>query len=104
MAGRGLDTRVTVHYRPDGTGDLTERCAFWAGWVPAGATRKIEAGGLTDGIDGTLKVRDTPAARAVVQSDRARFRGQDCEILSVSVPNRTGWLWLKVGRQLGGGG
>lgn len=104
MRAGDLDQRVTFRFRPDGTGPLTDRCALWAEWRPASASRRVEAHALTDGLEGQLRVRDGARARAIVQADRALFQGQDFEVLSTPVPDRSGHLWIKVGRQLGAGG
>lgn len=104
MRAGKLDQRVTLWHRPDGNGDLVEFFKVWAEWRPLSASRRVEAHALTDGIEGQLRVRDTGATRAIVQTMRARWAGQDFEVLSTPVPDRSGYLWLKVGRQLGAGG
>jgi head-tail adaptor len=103
MRAGKLDRRVTFLHMPNGTGPLVERCRLWAEWRPLSASQKVEAHGLTDGIEGQLRVRDTAVARSIVQTDRAHFVGQDFAVLSTPVPDRSGYLWIKIGRQLGGG-
>ena len=102
MRTRPLDKRVAFLGRPDGTGPLTPRAEAWAEWLPLSSARKVEARGLTDGIEGTLRIRDTAKARTIIQTDRALFSGQDMKVLSTPVPDRSGFLWIKVGRQIGG--
>lgn len=104
MRAGKLDRRVTLWHRPDPDGDLVELVKVWAEWRPASAARRVEAHATADGVEGQLRIRDSAAARAIVQTMRARWGGQDFEILSTPVPDRSGYLWLKVGRQLGPGG
>ena len=103
MSAGDLDKRVTIMFRPNGTGPLTKRIQLWAAWHPAAANRRVEAHGLTDGVEGQLRMRDTPRARAITQADRAQFSGQDFGVLSAPVPDRSGWLWIKIGREIGSG-
>jgi head-tail adaptor len=104
MRAGKLDRRVTFRHRPDPDGDLVDRLTAWAEWRPVSANRRVEAHGLTDGLEGQLCLRDTAAARTIMQADRACFAGQDFEVLATPVPDRSGALWLKIGRQLGAGG
>ena len=103
MRAGDLDQRVTFRFRPDGTGPLTDRCVLWAEWRPVSASRRVEAHALTDGLEGQLRVRDSARARAIIQTDRAIFQEQDFEVLSTPVRDRSGYLMIKVGRQLGPG-
>jgi head-tail adaptor len=104
MSAGKLDRRVAFLRRPDDGGERVTLCTLWAQWRPASASRRVEAHALTDGIEGQLCVRDTERARSIKQTDRAQFAGEDFEVLSTPVPDRSGWLWIKVGRQLGPGG
>ncbi|GJD60857.1 hypothetical protein [Methylobacterium frigidaeris] len=53
---------------------------------------------VTDGIDGTLVVRETARTRGLTLADRVTIAGHDCAIESVPIAHRSGWLSLTVSR------
>jgi head-tail adaptor len=75
----------------------------------SGAVREVtgreiaEGGRSEDSIDCIVRVRDDATTRTITLSDRAKLRGQDFDIVTVGLPNRsTGAIEMTFRRQLGG--
>ncbi|WP_164255889.1 phage head completion protein, partial [Stenotrophomonas maltophilia] len=68
---------------------------------PLSGRAMAEAGSLTDAIQGTLVVRDTPRTRALTIADRVTVDGRDYAIESAPPGDRSGWLYLKVSLKKG---
>ncbi|MGY2051685.1 phage head closure protein [Methylobacterium sp. JK268] len=103
------DKRVTFRRRaavpkPGGgtAREFRDLFACWAEWRPLSGHRLAEAGGVTDGIEGTIVVRDTPRTRALTVADRVILDGRDLALESVPIGERTGWLSVRVSRRVAG--
>ena len=101
-AGR-LDKRVTFRRRAKvdraGAGsrsDFADLFKTWCDFRPLSARTLAEAGSLTDGIEASIVVRDTPRTRGLTKMDRAVVDGRDFAIESVPPGDRSGWLTLKI--------
>ncbi len=101
-----LDKRVTFRRRALVTrggrqvpGDYADLFRAWGAWRPLTGRRLVEAGAVTDGIDGTLIVRETARTRGLTVADRVIIAGYDFAIESVPIAHRSGWLSLSVSRR-----
>lgn len=101
-----LDQRVTFRRRRSvggvRSGPLEDFFSCWARWQPGTGRQLVEAGAVSDAVEGTLTVRDTARARQVASEDRAAFRGQDLEVISAAIPDRSGYLAFQLTRRIGG--
>ncbi|ACL62062.1 head-tail adaptor protein [Methylobacterium nodulans] len=104
------DKRVIFRRRvavPKASGNGTNRefrdlFPCWAAWRPLTGRRLAEAGGVTDGIEGAIVVRDTPRTRDLTVADRVILDGRDMALESVPIGERSGWLTIKVSRRVAG--
>lgn len=98
-----IDKRVTFRRREKkpggGRGDYHDLFRTSAEFRPLSARALAEAGSITDGIEATLVVRDTPRTRDLTNADRVLIDGRDFAIESVPLGDRTGWLWIKISRR-----
>ncbi len=101
QAGR-LDLRATFRKRgPGEVGSLPGRGSYIDDFTVAAEWRQLsgkavaEAGALTDAIEGTLVVRDTPRTRALTVAHRVVVLGREMAIDTVPPSDRSGWLFLR---------
>lgn len=82
-------------------GQLVDLFTVAAEFRPLSGRAMAEAGSLTDALEGTLIVRDTPRTRKLTIAERVVLNGRDYAIASVQPPDRSGWLYLKLAQTKG---
>jgi head-tail adaptor len=112
MRAGKLDRRVTFRKRVDQEraggnekGDFDDYWSTWANYREFSAREIANMGQAEDVPFAVLTVRDCTAARLITNSDRVRIRGVaqgDFAIQNVSLPERTGWLRIKIARTMAG--
>ena len=101
-----LDTRVTFRREPitagNGRGAFADFFSAWAEWRPLTGRKAAEGGLVEDQIEGTLVIRASAKARELTNAERVILKGQDLAIQAVSIPDRSGFLEIRVKRTIGG--
>lgn len=83
-----------------------EEAAFltvWADYRQTPGREVVSAGLVEDRIGGTLRIRDSVAARKVTSADRVTISGASFAIASVALPEgREGFIEMIVQREVAG--
>lgn len=106
MKSARMDRRVTFSRRAilseTERGDFADYLTVWAQYTRLSGRESLQAGRVVNVEDGTLRIRDSEAAREISSADRVSIGGRDHAIKAVALPERRGgYITISVSSSLG---
>lgn len=113
LAAGQLDRRAAFHRRAvlavpvagnqRGGFEMMPFLTVWANFRQTPGRERVTAGLAEDPIGGTLRIRDSNAAREITAADRLIMSGISFAILSVGLPEKSqGYIELAIQREVAG--